>query len=169
MIERQGRVEGNGRRVAVLVSRFNAGVTGLLEEGALAALRAHGVAEGDIEVIRVPGAWELPVVAARLLGRGRPGQRGPGREGVDAIVALGCVIRGETPHFDYVAGEAARGLAELGRGSHGIPVIFGVLTTETLEQAMVRAGARSDDPRDNKGWESAEVALELANLFGDLP
>jgi 6,7-dimethyl-8-ribityllumazine synthase len=158
MIERQGRPEGSGRRVVVLVSRFNAEVTGLLEEGAVAAFRAHGVAEGDLEVIRVPGAWELPGVAARVLGRG----------GVDAIVALGCVIRGETPHFDYVAGEAARGLAELGRGPEGVPVVFGVLTTDTLEQAMVRAGARSDEPRDNKGWESAEVALELANLYGEL-
>lgn len=158
MIERQGRPEGAGRRVVVLVSRFNAEVTGLLEEGAVAALRAHGVAGGDLEVIRVPGAWELPGVAARVLARGS----------VDAIVALGCVIRGETPHFDYVAGEAARGLAELGRGPEGVPVVFGVLTTDTLEQAMIRAGARSDEPRDNKGWESAEVALELVNLYGEL-
>jgi len=158
MIERQGRADGEGRRVVVLVSRFNEGVTGLLEEGAVAALRAHGVAEGDLEVIRVPGAWELPGVTAQVLARG----------GVDAIVALGCVIRGETPHFDFVAGEAARGLAELGRAPHGVPVVFGVLTTDTLEQALVRAGARSDEPRDNKGWESAEVALELVNLYGEL-
>lgn len=157
MTERQGNLDGAGRRVAVLVSRFNADVTGLLEEGAVAALREHGVAVSDIEVIRVPGAWELPGVAARLVDRGY----------VDAIVALGCVIRGETPHFDYVAGEAARGLGALGLRC-SVPVIFGVLTTETLEQAMVRAGARSDDPRANKGWEAAEVALEMSSLYRGL-
>ncbi len=156
-VEWQGGRDGAGRRFAVVVSRFNEGVTSLLEEGAVGAFVAHGVDPDDVEVIRVPGAFELPGVAARLLERGR----------VDGIVALGCVIRGETPHFDYVAGEAARGLAELGiRWS--VPVVFGVLTTETLEQAMVRAGARSGEPEANKGWESALVALEMANLYGEL-
>jgi 6,7-dimethyl-8-ribityllumazine synthase len=154
MTVRQGERDGTGRRFAVLVSRFNDGVTRLLEEGAVAAFRAHGVADEAIEVIRVPGAFELPAVAARVVDRG----------GVDGIVALGCVIRGETPHFDYVAGEAARGLAELARTAP-VPVVFGVLTTETLEQALVRAGARSDDPAANKGWEGAEVALEMAHLY----
>jgi 6,7-dimethyl-8-ribityllumazine synthase len=157
MIEWQGDMDGAGRRFAILVSRFNEDVTGLLEAGAVEALRAHGVEDDDIEVIRVPGAFELPGVAARVVERGR----------VDGIVALGCVIRGETPHFDYVAGEAARGLAELSRSAR-VPVVFGVLTTDTLEQAMVRAGARSDDPAENKGWEGALVALELSNLYREL-
>jgi 6,7-dimethyl-8-ribityllumazine synthase len=156
-VERQGALEGGGRRFSVVVSRFNDGVTSLLEEGAVRAFMAHGVDADDVEVIRVPGAFELPGVAARLLERGK----------VDGILALGCVIRGETPHFDYVAGEAARGLAELGLRA-GVPVVFGVLTTDTLEQALVRAGARSDDPEANKGWESALVALEMANLYREL-
>jgi 6,7-dimethyl-8-ribityllumazine synthase len=157
MIEWQVDLDGAGKRFAILVSRFNENVTGLLEQGAVGALRTHGVENEDIEVIRVPGAFELPGVAARVLERGR----------VDGVVALGCVIRGETPHFDYVAGEAARGLAELSRSSR-VPVVFGVLTTDTLEQAMVRAGARSEDPADNKGWEGALVALELSNLYREL-
>jgi 6,7-dimethyl-8-ribityllumazine synthase len=148
----QGR--GGGVRVAVVVSRFNAEVTGLLEEGALKALAHHGVAQDDIEVFHVPGAFELPGVVARLLHRGD----------FSAVVTLGCVIRGETAHFDFVAGEAARGLSDLSRAGC-IPVIFGVLTTETLEQALVRAGARSEDPAANKGWEAAEAALEMVHLY----
>ena len=146
--------KGAGVRVAIVVSRFNTQVTGLLEEGARGALAHHGVAPGDVEVLHVPGAFELPGVVARLLHRGD----------FHAVVALGCVIRGETAHFDFVAGEAARGLSDLSR-SGCIPVIFGVLTTETLEQALVRAGARSDNPADNKGWEAAEAALEMAHLY----
>jgi 6,7-dimethyl-8-ribityllumazine synthase len=146
--------KGAGVRIAIVVSRFNPQVTGLLEEGARGALAHHGVAPGDVEVFHVPGAFELPGVVARLLHRGDFG----------AVVTLGCVIRGETPHFDFVAGEAARGLSDLSR-SGCIPVIFGVLTTETLEQALVRAGARSDNPADNKGWKAAEAALEMAHLY----
>lgn len=153
----EGAHDGAGRRVALVVARWNAEVTGLLEEGARAALRTHGVADEDVLVVRVPGAFELPGAAARILERGE----------VDAVVALGCVIRGETPHFDYVAGEAARGLALLGLEA-SVPVVFGVLTTETVEQAMVRAGARSDEPAANKGWEAAEVALEMANLYREI-
>lgn len=150
----QGSLEGGDHRFAVITSRWNDQVTGLLEEGALAAFRAHGVPDEALTLIRVPGAFELPAAAARVLEAGE----------VDGVVALGCVIRGETPHFDYVAGEAARGLAYLGIEAD-VPVVFGVLTTETLEQALERAGARSGDPRAGKGWEAAEVALEMASLY----
>jgi len=136
-----------------VVSRFNAVVTDELLGGAVEALRQHGVDEADVEVIRVPGAWELPLACQRVVDRA----------GVDAIVALGCVIRGETPHFEFVAGEASRGLGAVARAAP-IPVVFGVLTTETLEQAMRRAGSGSE----NKGWEAAVAALEMAGLYREL-
>jgi len=148
--EFRGSLDGAGRRFALIVSRFNEVVTEELLAGALSTLIEQGVAPSDIEVVRVPGAWELPAAASRVARRG----------GLDGIVALGCVIRGETPHFDFVAGEAARGLAALTRDFH-IPVSFGVLTTETLEQALVRAG--SGGP--NRGADAALCALEMANLY----
>ena len=149
----RGHLDGRGKRFAVVVSRFNEDITRKLESGAVEALLAHGVAPIDLEVIHVPGAWELPVACARLIDEG----------GIDGVVALGCVIRGETPHFEYVAGEAARGLAALQSDSR-VPVAFGVLTTENVEQALARSGSGPD----NKGWEAALSALEMATLFDDL-
>lgn len=136
--------------MAIVVARFHSVVTDSLLAGALEALVTHGLSPDRIEVVRVPGAFELPGATARLLERG----------GIDGIIALGCVIRGETPHFDFVAGEATRGLGELAlRGP--VPIAFGLLTTETLEQALRRAGGKTE----NKGWDAALAALEMANLY----
>lgn len=157
MNEKKGRPDGAGKRVSVVVSRFNAEVTEALLEGALATLAEHGAAEADVEVIRVPGAWELPGAVGQVLRRGS----------VDAVVALGCVIRGETPHFEYVAGEAARGLGALAARAD-VPVIFGVLTTDTLEQALIRAGGKGEgtsSDSSNKGREAVLAALEMADLY----
>jgi 6,7-dimethyl-8-ribityllumazine synthase len=141
---------GAGRRVAVVASRFNEEVVRKLVDGALEALLAHGAVLDDIDLMWVPGAWELPVTARYLLETER----------YDAIVALGAVIRGETPHFDYVAGEAARGLQHLAI-EFGVPVSFGVLTTEDDAQAEARAGGA----HGNKGADAALAALEMADLF----
>ena len=153
MAEFAGKPTGAGRRVAVLASRFNESVTQPLVDGALDALTRHGVAFDDIDVVWVPGAWELPAAARVLLASER----------YDALVALGAVIRGETPHFDYVAGESARGLADASAES-GVPVGFGLLTTDTIEQARARAGG----DHGNKGWDAAVAALEMADLFDQL-
>ena len=139
---------GAGRRFCIIVSRFNRVVTEQLEAGAVEALRRHGVAAEDIDVVAVPGAWELPY-AARLAGQ---------RE-YDGIIAIGCVIRGETPHFDYVCLAATRGLEAAGR-SCDAPIAFGVLTTNTLEQALQRAGGTAG----HKGEETALAALEMSQL-----
>ena len=136
------------RRVAVVVSRFNENVTNLLLEGARDALRRRGVPDSDVDIVWVPGAFELPVAAEVAAAGGR----------YDAIVALGCVIRGETPHFEYVAGEAARGLGNVAL-AHRIAVGFGGLTTETLEQALKRV---------HKGFEAAEAALQTADALAQL-
>ena len=133
----------------IVASRFNQIVTDRLVAGARACLIAHGVREDDVDVVSVPGAWELPW-AARLAADS---------ERYDAIIAIGCVIRGETAHFEYVAGPAAEGLARVSLDAN-IPVAFGVLTTETEDQAYARAGG----PLGNKGWEAAEAALELVDL-----
>jgi len=151
--EFSGSLVGTGRRVALVVARFNGAITERLVEGARDCLVRHGVADGDIDVIRVPGAWELPAVASRVASLHRH----------DAIVALGCVIRGATPHFDHVAGEASSGLGAVAR-EHSIPVIFGVLTTDTIEQAVERSGTKAG----NKGWDAALSALEMINLYGSL-
>ena len=148
--ELTGTVEGRGRRIAVVASRFNDVVVSRLVEGARECLAAHGVAPDDVDVVWVPGAWELPGAAERAARTRR----------YDAIVALGCVIRGETPHFDFVAGEASRGLAELAR-TGDVPVTFGLLTTDDAAQALERAGGRSG----NKGWDAAIAALELCGLY----
>lgn len=150
MNEYTGRSSGEGRRYALVVSRFNELVTERLEAGARGCLIQHGSREQDIDVFRVPGAWELPQAVRQVVETGR----------YDGVVALGCVVRGETPHFEYVAGEAARGLGALARDS-AVPITFGVLTTDTTEQALARAGGKSG----NKGWESALAVLELADLF----
>ncbi|MBM3660989.1 MAG: 6,7-dimethyl-8-ribityllumazine synthase, partial [Actinobacteria bacterium] len=143
-------IDARGLRVAVVVARFNDHVTGLLLEGARATLRDHGLTDGDAPEYWVPGAFELPVVAKRLAESG----------GFDAVVCLGAVIRGDTPHFDYVAGEAAAGLARVALDT-GVPVIFGVLTTNTLAQALDRCGGSEG----HKGAEAAATALETAALL----
>ena len=149
----EGGLDAKELRFAVIVSRFNSFITDRLLEGALAALRKHGAADAAIDVISVPGAWEMPVVAGELVRQKKH----------DALVCLGCVLRGETPHFDYVAGEAAKGLAAAGNAA-GVPIAFGVLTTNTLEQAVDRAGAK----HGNKGYDAAITAIEMANLLRKL-
>jgi 6,7-dimethyl-8-ribityllumazine synthase len=150
MKETQGATDGTGRRFAIVAARFNQVVTDALVTGAVEALTHHHVADRDIEVIRVPGAWELPAGCRRVVRRG----------GVDGVIALGCVIRGETPHFEYVSAEASRGLGAVAREAD-VPVVFGVLTTDTLEQALRRAG----EGERNKGWEAALAALEMVAVF----
>jgi 6,7-dimethyl-8-ribityllumazine synthase len=136
-----------------VASRFNGAITGRLVAGARAALLRHGVRPGNVRVVWVPGAFELPQAAGRLASRG----------GVDALVCVGCVIRGETPHFEYVAGEAARGISEVGR-STGVPTTFGLITANTRAQAEARAGGEVG----NRGEEAALAALELLALFAEL-
>jgi 6,7-dimethyl-8-ribityllumazine synthase len=138
-----------GARFAVVASRFNHFVVDRLVEGALDALVRHGAQPQNVTLVRVPGAWELPLVARRLAGSDK----------LDAIIALGAVIRGATPHFDYVAGEAAGGLAAAAHGT-AVPILFGVLTTETIEQAIERAGTKAG----NKGWDAAVSAIEMVSL-----
>ena len=153
MAEFSGRPQGDGRRIAVVASRFNDTITQKLVDGAVDALLKHGVAFDNVDIIWVPGAWELPPAVRRLLAAER----------YDAVVALGAVIRGETPHFDYVAGEAARGIAGAS-AEFDVPVGFGLLTTDTMEQAEARAGG----DHGNKGWDAALAALEMADLFDRL-
>jgi len=150
MNEFNGSLEGRDRRIAIVLARFNSLITEQLLGGAHDCLVRHGVAEDAIDVFRVPGAWEIPAVARRVAETGK----------YDALLALGCVIRGATPHFDYVAGEAARGLGQLSREAK-LPVIFGVLTTDTVEQALERAGTKAG----NKGWDAAMSGLEMASLY----
>ncbi len=150
MREIRGSLTGAGLRIGLVAARFNEHVTEALLEGALDCLREHGVPEDGIVVVRVPGAWELPGAARRLAESGT----------VDGVVAIGCVIRGETAHFDYVAGEACRGLGAL-NAEGPIPIGLGVLTTETLEQALVRAGGKGE----NRGWDAAHATLEMAGVF----
>jgi len=145
-----GTPDGRNRRFAVVVSRFNEAVTQKLLEGALDALTKHGATWDDVDVVWVPGAWELPMATRRLLSSDR----------YAALVALGAVIRGETPHFDFVAGEAARELAHAAR-EFDVPVAFGLLTCDTMEQAQARAGG----DHGNKGWDAALAALEMTDLF----
>jgi 6,7-dimethyl-8-ribityllumazine synthase len=151
--ELRGGLDASGLRVAILVARFNADITDRLLRGSLEALEEHGVAADDIEVVRVPGAWELPQTAARAVAAGR----------FDAVVTLGCVIRGETPHFDYVCQEATLGLGAVARSSD-VPVVFGVLTTDDHAQAA----ARAVDGRDNKGYEATMAALEMVSVYRKL-
>lgn len=154
MRTREGTLEGRGRRFAVVASRFNGIVTEKLVEGTLAAFRKLGISEDDVELAWTPGAFEVPLVAMRLATSGQ----------FDAVVCLGAVIRGETPHFEYVAGEAARGVQQVALET-GIPCTFGILTTDSLEQAMDRAGGK----HGNKGWDAANAAVEAASLLDDLP
>ncbi|HSG48078.1 MAG TPA: 6,7-dimethyl-8-ribityllumazine synthase [Longimicrobiales bacterium] len=145
-----GALDGRGVRVALVVSRFNGDITEQMMASAVKTLERHRVSDEDMEIFRVPGAWELPQVCAQLAEQGE----------VDVIIAVGCVIRGETSHFDFVAGEAARGLMDVALGS-GVPVILGLLTTENRAQAEERA----DPARMDKGSEVALAALEMAALY----
>jgi 6,7-dimethyl-8-ribityllumazine synthase len=153
MAEFNGIPRGAGRRVVVVASRFNETITRPLVDGALEALVAHGVAFDDIDIVWVPGAWELPLAARRALASGR----------YDALVALGAVIRGDTPHFEFVAGEASRGLALVCIDSE-IPVGFGLLTCDNMEQALARAGGA----HGNKGWDAALAALETTDVLDQI-
>lgn len=153
MAEIAGSPVGPGRRVAVVASRFNETITRPLVDGALDALVRHGVAFDDIDIIWVPGAWELPLAARHAMASDR----------YEAVVALGAVIRGDTPHFDYVAGEASRGLADASRDSE-IPLGFGLLTCDNMEQALARCGGE----HGNKGWDAALAALEMADLMSQM-
>lgn len=149
----EGNLDAGGVRVALVVSRFNEFITDRLLEGAEGCLERHGCAAATRTVVRVPGAWEIPQAAKKLADAAKH----------DAIVGLGALIRGETPHFDVLAAEVARGLGQVALES-GIPVIFGVLTTDTVEQAIARSGGRSG----NKGCEAALAALEMVQLYRHL-
>ena len=149
----EGGLSASGLRMAIVVSRFNSFITERLLGGAMDALLRAGGSEDMIDVIKVPGSWEVPLVAGEVARQHR----------YDAVICLSAVIRGETPHFDYVAGEAAKGIAHVASET-GVPVAFGVLTTNTLEQAIDRAGAKGG----NKGFDAAMTAIEMANLLRTL-
>ncbi len=149
----EGKLSGAGLKFALVVSRFNSFITERLLEGALDCLRRQGVAEDDLMVARVPGAWEIPVVVKRLAQS----------KAYDGVICLGAVIRGSTPHFDYVAAEVSKGIAQVSLES-GLPISFGILTTDTLEQAIERAGSKAG----NKGFAAAEAAIEMVNLLKGL-
>ena len=145
----EAQLIGSGLKVGIVVGRFNEFIVGKLLDGALDGLKRHGVDEADIDVAWVPGAFELPLIAKKLVDTGK----------YDAVIGLGTVIRGATSHYDYVCNEAAKGMAKVSLDS-GVPVIFGLLTTENIEQAIERAGTKSG----NKGYDSAISAIEMANL-----
>ena len=153
MNEYHGDLNGTGKRFAIVVTRFNSLITEQLVKGATDCLLRHGVEDGDIDLFRVPGAWELPSAVSRVVEGNK----------YDGVVALGCVIRGGTPHFEYVAGEATRGLGAVSRSS-SVPVSLGVLTTDTVDQALERAGTKAG----NKGWDAALSVLEMAGLFSQM-
>ena len=146
----EGTLVATGLRFAVVVSRFNSFLTERLLEGALDTLRRHGADLDTVDIARVPGSWEIPVVARRLAATGR----------YDAVICLGCIIRGATAHFDYVAAECSKGIAHASNDT-GVPVTFGVLTTDSIEQAIERAGSKAG----NKGAEAAATAIEMADLM----
>jgi len=149
----EGQLDARGKKFALIVSRFNSLISEQLLQGARDCLLRHGAVEENIWVYRVPGAYEIPATAQRLAVLRRH----------DALICLGALIRGATPHFDYLAGFVAKSLGDIGVQS-GIPTIFGVLTTDSLEQALARAGAKAG----NKGWEAALAAIEMVNLFSQL-
>jgi 6,7-dimethyl-8-ribityllumazine synthase len=149
----EGRLSAAGFRFGIIVARFNDFISSRLVDGAMDALLRHGAAEENVSVIKVPGAFEIPLVAKKMAMSGQ----------CDAIICLGAVIRGATPHFDYVAAEVSKGVASVGL-EIGLPVIFGVITTDNLEQAIERAGSKSG----NKGYEGAVAAIEMVNLFKEL-
>ncbi len=149
----EGHLLGQGLKFGLVAGRFNEFITNKLVSGALDALNRHGVREEDIEVAWVPGAFEIPFAANKMASMKK----------YDAVICLGAVIRGATPHFDYVAGEVAKGVARVGLES-GVPVIFGVITSDTIEQAIERAGTKAG----NKGWDAAVTAIEMANLMKNM-
>jgi len=149
----EGNLVGTGLKVGIVVGRFNEFITSKLLGGALDALKRHGVEEGNVDVAWVPGAFEIPLIAQKLAKSGK----------YDAVITLGTVIRGSTPHFDYVCNETAKGVSSTALNT-GIPVIFGVLTTGTIEQAIERAGTKAG----NKGWDAATSAIEMANLVRNI-
>ncbi|MDQ1909472.1 6,7-dimethyl-8-ribityllumazine synthase [Paenibacillus sp. GD4] len=145
----EGHLVSQGLKYGIVVGRFNEFITGKLLAGAQDALKRHGVQEDEVEIAWVPGAFELPLIAQKMAESGK----------YDAVITLGAVIRGSTPHFDYVCNEAAKGVAAIALKT-GVPTIFGVLTTDSIEQAVERAGTKAG----NKGWEAAVTAIEMANL-----
>lgn len=149
----EGKISAEGKKFGLIVSRFNDFVTDKLLAGALDALTRHGARDEDIDVAKVPGAFEIPLVAKQMARK----------EKYDAVICLGAVIRGSTPHFEYVSAEVSKGVALVGLES-GVPVIFGVITTDTLEQAIERAGSKAG----NKGWAAAMAAMEMADLMASV-
>jgi 6,7-dimethyl-8-ribityllumazine synthase len=146
----QGDLQAKGLKFAIVQSRFNDFITGKLLEGAMDALLRHGAKEEDVDVVKVPGSFEIPLVAKRLAQKGD----------YSAVICLGTVIRGATPHFEYVAGEVSKGIAQVSLET-GVPVAFGVITSDTIEQAVERAGTKSG----NKGWDAAITAIEMAQVL----
>jgi 6,7-dimethyl-8-ribityllumazine synthase len=149
----EGKLIGKGKKVSIVASRFNDFITARLMEGAIDALTRHGVMEKDISIYRVPGAFEIPPVAKKIANSKK----------ADGVICLGAVIRGSTPHFDYVASEASKGIAQVSLEAQ-CPVIFGVLTTDTIEQAIERAGTKSG----NKGFDTAMALLEMMDLYAQI-
>jgi 6,7-dimethyl-8-ribityllumazine synthase len=149
----QGDLSAKGLKFGIVASRFNDFITARLLDGAMDALLRHGASESDIEIVRVPGSFEIPLAAKKLAGSGK----------YHAVICLGAVIRGATPHFDYVSAEVSKGVAAASMET-GLPVIFGVLTTDTIEQAIERAGSKGG----NKGWDAALSAVEMANVMRQL-
>lgn len=150
----EGMLNAEGKRLGAVVSRFNEIITGKLLEGALDCWRRHGGKEEDITVVFVPGAWEIPPTAMKLAKSGK----------VDAVVCLGAVIRGATPHFEFVAAESAKGIAQASMQQTEVPMTFGVLTCDTIEQAVERAGSKSG----NKGWDATLSAIEMLGIYKQL-
>lgn len=146
----QGELQAKGLKFGIVVSRFNDFITAKLLDGALDALLRHGAKGEDIEVVRVPGSFEVPLVAKRMAQKG----------GLHAVICLGTVIRGATPHFDYVAAEVSKGIAQVSLET-GVPIAFGIITADTIEQAVERAGSKSG----NKGWDAAITAIEMAQVL----
>jgi len=149
----EGEINGKGLKFCIVASRFNDFITSKLIEGAVDALKRHGTLEEDILIVRVPGAFELPMTIKRIAEKGK----------YDAIIAIGTIIRGATPHFDYIAAETSKGIAYTTIQT-GLPIAFGIITADTIEQAIERAGSKAG----NKGWDAALVAMEMANLIKKL-
>jgi 6,7-dimethyl-8-ribityllumazine synthase len=154
VVEIQGSYQGEGRKFALVVSRFNEFIAGKLVEGALDGLTRHGVSPDDVTIVRVPGAYEIPLAALHTAASGE----------FDAVLCLGAIIRGHTPHFDYIAAESSKGVAQASMDT-GVPILYGIITADTLEQAIDRAGAKAG----NKGFDAALAAIEMANLMNELP
>jgi 6,7-dimethyl-8-ribityllumazine synthase len=152
-VTHQGRLNAEGFRFALIASRWNDFITARLVEGALDALERLGAAADSVELYKVPGSFEIPLLALKLAGSGK----------FDAVICLGTIIRGQTPHFDYLAGEVTKGVGQAGMQT-GVPVLYGIITADTLEQAIDRAGVKAG----NKGFEAAMAAVELVNLYGEV-